>query len=115
MQISPIENQQNFHVHLDPYSKFIYAIESPETKKRYPQRFKTFLDYLRIPGDTIEDRINIFYENAIQNTDWPQNSLINFIMLQKERVLRDDISASTIPNYYKPVKLFCDMNNILLN
>ncbi|HKU84566.1 MAG TPA: hypothetical protein VJP58_11045 [Candidatus Nitrosocosmicus sp.] len=65
MQISPIDNQQNFHVDIDPYSKFMYAIESPETKRRYPQRFKTFLDYLKISGDTIEGRINIFYENAV--------------------------------------------------
>lgn len=40
---------------------------------------------------------------------------MNFIMLQKERVLKGEISGSTISNYYKPVKLFCDMNNILLD
>jgi hypothetical protein len=34
-------------------------------------------------------------------------------MFQKERVLKGEIMDSTIPNYYKPVKLFCDMNYIV--
>jgi hypothetical protein len=29
--------------------------------------------------------------------------------------MRGEIAASTISNYYKPVKLFCDVNNILIN
>jgi integrase len=36
-------------------------------------------------------------------------------MFQKERVTRGEIKDSTIPNYYKPIKLFCDMNDIIVN
>ena len=36
------------------YFRFIYSIHSEETKKRYPDRFKTFLDYLQVPGRNIE-------------------------------------------------------------
>jgi len=46
------------------------------------------------------------------NSDWLQEQLIKFIMFQKERVVKDEIKESTIPNYYKPVKLFCDMDDI---
>jgi hypothetical protein len=104
--------QRNFHT---PYTRFMYAIKSPETKKRYPMRFKTFLDYVQMPGNEIEERLIVFYDRAKQDSIWLQNSLIDFITLQQERVTKGEISASTIPNYYKPIKLFCDMNDILIN
>ena len=93
----------------------MYAIKSPETKKRYPDRFKAFLDYIQIPGNDIEERLVDFYNQAKQNLPWLQNSLINFIIFQKVRVLNGEIAASTISNYYKPIKLFCDLNDILIN
>ena len=46
---------QNFQ---NPYFRFMYSIKSPETKKRYPDRFKAFLDYIQIPGINIEERLN---------------------------------------------------------
>lgn len=37
-------------------------------------------------------------------------------MFQKERVIKGGgIAASTISNYYKPIKLFCAVNDILIN
>lgn len=99
----------------NPYTRFMYAIKSPETKKRYPKRFKTFLDYVEIPGDEIEERWINFYNKAKQDSQWLQDSLIHFIIFQKKRVTKGEISASTISNYYKPIKLFCDMNDILIN
>ena len=41
--------------------------------------------------------------------------MLDFIVVQKERVIKGEISASTISNYYKPIKLFCDVNDILIN
>ena len=34
---------------------------------------------------------------------------------QQERVKYGKISESTIPNYYKAIKLFCEMNDIVFN
>jgi len=93
----------------------MYAIKSPETKKRYPDRFKAFLDYVGISGINIEERLINFYNKVIQNTQWLQSSLMSFIIFQKERVIKGEIEASTISNYYKPIKLFCDVNDILVN
>lgn len=98
-----------------PYSRFLYALNSPETKKRYTKRFEVFLDFIDIEGATIEERLYIFYQRAKSDADWLQDSLIQFIMFQKERASKGEIAESTIPNYYKPVKLFCDMNNIIIN
>jgi hypothetical protein len=106
------QHNQNFQ---NPYFRFIYSIKSPETKKRYPDRFKAFLDYCEIPGLEIEERLVNFCNKAKQNPQWLQNSLMNFIIFQKERVLNGEIAASTISNYYKPIKLFCEVNDILIN
>jgi hypothetical protein len=40
---------------------------------------------------------------------------MQYIEHQKERVEKGEIKESTINNYYKSVKLFCEMNDILLN
>jgi integrase len=40
---------------------------------------------------------------------------MKFVEYQKERVSRGEISANTISNYYKATKLFCEMNNIIIN
>ncbi len=87
----------------------------PGNQKRYPDRFKTFLDYVKISLAEIEERLINFYNEAKQNPQWLQNARINFIVFQKERVLNGEISASTISNYYKLIKLFCDVNDILVN
>jgi hypothetical protein len=40
---------------------------------------------------------------------------MSFIDFQKERVKRGEILESTITNYYKATKLFCVMNDLVLN
>jgi len=40
---------------------------------------------------------------------------MSFIDFQKERVKRDEMSESTVTNYYKATKLFCVMNDLVLN
>jgi integrase len=111
---SPSQHQSN-HNFQNPYFRFMYAIKSPETKKRHPDRFKAFLDYIQISVKDIEERRVNFYNAAKQNLPWLQNSLMNFFIFQKERVLNGEIAALTISNYYKPIKLFCDLNDILIN
>ena len=40
---------------------------------------------------------------------------MQYIEYQKERVEKEEIKESTINNYYKSIKLFCEMNDIILN
>jgi integrase len=40
---------------------------------------------------------------------------MKFIRYQKNRAEKGEISTSTLPNYYKPIKLFCEMNDLVLN
>ncbi len=93
----------------------LYALKAPESKRQYPKRLEVFLNFIDIEGLNLQERLYNFNLRVKQNTDWLQDSLIDFIVFQKERASRGEIANSTIPNYYRPVKLFCDMNDIIIN
>jgi hypothetical protein len=97
----------------DPMAVFLYAVKSPESKRQYPRRFKMFLDFLGLRG-ILDEQAKEFLRNAKQDPEMIQNSLIQFISYQNDRVKRGEISVSTIPNYYRATKLFCEMNDIVL-
>ena len=94
----------------DPLSVFLYALKAPESKRQYPRRLKVFLDYLQLEGSLGQQAIQ-FLSRAKQNPQWAQNSLMKFIVFQKQRANNGEISPSTIGNYYKAIKLFCEMNS----
>jgi hypothetical protein len=73
-----------------------------------------FLDYLNLKG-TIQEQAKQFLVKTRTNLQWAQDNLIQFIAYQNERVGRGEISPSTIPNYYRATKLFCEMNDLTLS
>ena len=93
---------------------FMYGLRAPDTKRQYPRRFQYFLNFLMLPG-TLEEQAKQFTLKARENPQWAQESLMSFIDFQKERVKRNEISESTITNYYKATKLFCVINDLVLN
>ena len=97
----------------DPMAVFLYAVKSPESKRQYPRRFKMFLDFLGF-GGALDCQAREFLRNAKANPKWVQDNLIQFISYQNERAKCEKISVSTIPNYYRATKLFCEMNDIVL-
>ena len=94
----------------EPLSVFLYALKAPESKRQYPKRLKVFLDYLQLEGSVREQATDLL-ARAIQNPQWLQSSLMKFIVFQKQRADNGEISYSTIGNYYKATKLFCEMNS----
>ncbi|MFZ0405220.1 MAG: hypothetical protein WAL79_05300, partial [Nitrososphaeraceae archaeon] len=44
----------------DPYSLFIYALNSPETKLKYISRLQKFFEFNELQGDLIEEKCQIF-------------------------------------------------------
>jgi hypothetical protein len=95
-----------------PYNRFVYALKAPESQRQFPKRLEVFLNFINIEGLDLPEKLYNIYNKAKSNIQWLQDSLIDFIMFQKERASKGEITESTIPNYYKPVKLFCDMNDI---
>jgi hypothetical protein len=87
----------------------MYALKAPESKRQYPMRFKVFLDFLKIPGD-LDAQAKKFLSEAKENPRWAQDGFMRFIMFQIKRANSGKIAESTISNYYKATKLFCEMN-----
>ena len=93
---------------------FTYALKAPESRRQYPRRLKPFLDYIGLEG-TLQEQAKQLWLKARQDTKWAEDRLMQFIRFQKERATAGEISNSTIPNYYRATKLFCEMNDIILN
>ena len=56
---------------------------NPNTKKRYPDRFKAFLDYANISGIDIKENVNSFYKLIEKHgTRWLEVELLKFFGLQ---------------------------------
>ncbi len=100
---------------IDPLELFTYALKSPESQRQYPRRFKVFLDFLELGYSDLENQAGIFLKDAKVNPLWAEEMLMKFCHHQRKRVLNGEISESTIPNYFKATKLFCNMNNLILN
>jgi integrase len=98
----------------DPLQNFLYALKAPDSKRQYPRRLEYFFDYLGLDG-TLKEKCIVFYNQAKTDLQWTQHQLMQYIEFQKERAEKGEIAESTINNYYKSVKLFCEMNDILLN
>jgi hypothetical protein len=101
-----------------PYSRFLYAISNKQTLDYYQRKFCFFLSYLKIDGDDISEQANNLYIKIKQegkDSAWFRDILIDYIAYQKSRVSGKEITAGTLRNYYKPIKLFCNMNDILVN
>jgi integrase len=101
---------------ISSFQKFMYALRAEETKRQYPKRLQTFLDYLQIPGGTVEIKCNLFHKYIEEKGNhWLEGELLRFFTLQNLRAERKEISTETIKNYLKPIKLFCEMNGIIIN
>ncbi len=96
-------------------------MNSPVTRERYSTRLRSFFAYIGIEGATMGERCERFIEkvkeseaNDNNNTKWAYTSVIKFLQYQKSRCDKKEITGSTVRGYYKAVKLFMEVNDILL-
>jgi hypothetical protein len=94
---------------------FLFALKAAESRRQYPRRLKLFLDFGIDAKLALEDQCIIFYNKARSDTNWATQYFMRFLEFQKERAARKEILETTIPNYYNSAKLFCVMNDIILN
>ena len=99
----------------DRLTEFYDAIKSPVTKEKYERRLDLFLRHIRVEGSTFNKRASSFARKAKVDNQWATFVINEYMRLQKERAERKEISEATVPNYFKPIKLFCEMNDISLN
>jgi len=98
----------------EPMQIFLYAIKSPETKRHYVRRLNDFFHFVNLSG-TLDERSKKFMAKIKRKgNSWALASFMKYITYQKERAERGEISDATVRSYYKPVKLFMEMNDIEL-
>ena len=51
----------------------------------------------------------------LKSSEWVYSAFISFIIDQNKRIAKGEVTAGTVRNYYKPAKLFCEMNDIVVN
>jgi integrase len=98
-----------------PLSLFLAMLRSSESLRQYPGRLQPFFTFLKIEGDSIKDQALAFVQKYKNDNDGERNlqkQLIMFARYQKERVSKKEISPTTVPNYFKAIKLFCQANNL---
>jgi integrase len=95
----------------DPWALYLYAMKSPSTKEKYLLRLGKFLDFANLNGH-LQDRARVFAEMGTKDSIWAFNTILGFMQILKERVGRKEITAGTIRNYVKSIKLFCQMADI---
>jgi hypothetical protein len=102
--------QEEEQSRLSPYMMFKYSIRSELTRKYYERRLRGFFDYTQFETGVkdMEKRCNDFAEGARNNTNWILNQIVRFLQFQKQRVENEEITAATLKNFVKSLKVFCD-------
>jgi integrase len=99
---------------IDPLTEFFSAIRNANTKRNYEKDLAKFFDYLKLEG-SLKEQARVFAKRARSDNQWATYQMNSYIQMQKERVERKEITESRIHNLYKPIRLFCEENDILLN
>lgn len=100
---------------IDPYNIFVYSIRSPYTKESYFRRLRRFLDAINFcEGETLDKRCNKFAYKGRNDANWAFSNILKFLYSQKERVEKEEITAITLRNYVKTIKMFCEATDIII-
>ena len=95
-------------------TEFLDGLPNRATREHYKRFLGYFFKFLKLDGD-LKFQSNLFAKRAKKEAGWSQECVKKFIRFQKERVERKEISVASIANYYKPIKAFCEMNDITVN
>lgn len=92
---------------------YLFALKSPLTREKYQKRMEKFFEFIGMEGKTVEEKSLIFVKKShSEGNQWVFNSVLKFMLYQLDRVNRKEIVGSTVQNYVKSIKLFCDMADI---
>ena len=101
-------------IEIEPLDEFFSAIRNPITRDRYGKHLGEFFEFLTLDGD-LKSRARTFAKKAKSENAWATYQINQYMQKQKLRAERGEIKDSTLPNYYKPIKLFCEENDLVLN
>jgi hypothetical protein len=98
----------------DPLTEFLSAVKNPNTRRIYTKDLKRFFDHLEIEGD-FKQQAKLFVTQAQNDPKWAMLQINSYIQFHKERVERGEIAEARVANMFKPIRLFCEENDIVLN
>jgi integrase len=87
---------------------FRAAIKSDHTRDPYERRLLQFLNFV---GMTPDKLVSI----SKRNPSHMEKKILSFISLQKKRVSNKEITAATVSNFLKAIRLLLEMNDVNLN
>jgi hypothetical protein len=70
---------------LRPFENFLFALNSKESKRQYPNILDKFLTFIGFEG-TIQEKCDKFSELSGKDSLLLQSHVIRFINLQKDRI-----------------------------
>jgi hypothetical protein len=110
---NPTEAKEEFPPD-SPMVDFLDTNLAQATQYHYIQLLKRFFDSLGLNG-TLDKQSREFLKRAKRDREWVQGGFKFFIRTQKERAKQGELSEATICNFYKPVRLFCNVHDIELS
>ena len=87
-------------------------MKAPMTRNRYQTRLAKFFDFIGIAGTRLEDRARAFAERGKNDSNWSFNNIVKFVQFQNSRVNKKEITGAIVRNYFKSIKLFCEMTDL---
>jgi hypothetical protein len=96
--------------------KLFKIFKIPQAREKYRGRMNIFFDFIETEGVGIEDKsINIVKEASKNGSDWAFNRIYTFISHLLSKDERKEIVGSTIQNYIKSIRLFCELADIQIS
>ncbi len=87
---------------------FRAAIKSKYTRDHYERHLGYFFSYSKTNADS-------FIEKAKKDPAWTEREVISYIRSIMARVEKKELEPSSVQNYTKPIRVFLDMNDLVLN
>lgn len=110
--------EYNINLETDTWSLYLYAMKSPVTREKYQKRLEKFFDFIGIGVEdaTVEEKSKVFVNKGRgEGGTCIFNNVLRFMQYQLDRANKKEITSSTIRNYVKSIKLFCEMSDFTIS
>jgi hypothetical protein len=104
--------EEQTSISIDPWSLYLYAMKSQITREKYTGRLSRFFEWAGLEGVNAEEKARQFVIRSNNNKNWAFSVIIRFLQFQTNRINQREMSAATVRNYVKAIKLFCEMADI---
>jgi hypothetical protein len=91
-----------------PVNDVFCELRSKVTRAQFPKILKRFFDYLHLPGSTVDEQGQVFLHNARRDSDYANDKIREYILTNRDRVDRGEITPGSLKGLFTPIKTFCD-------